>query len=72
MTSKAISAVAALLALGFASHAALARDVPRAASLLTAHLERTSQILLHTAIAQHAPDAERATPREAAVADSSA
>jgi DNA-binding GntR family transcriptional regulator len=37
--------------------AALERDVPRAASLLSTHLERTSQILLHTAIAQRAaPD----------------
>jgi DNA-binding GntR family transcriptional regulator len=34
--------------------ATLARDVPRAAALLTAHLERTSQILLHTAISQRA------------------
>jgi DNA-binding GntR family transcriptional regulator len=32
--------------------AALARDVPRAAGLLTAHLERTSQILLHRTISQ--------------------
>ena len=52
--------------------AALARDVPRAASLLTTHLERTSQILLHTAIAQHAPDTGKPTSTEAAVANSSA
>jgi len=52
--------------------AALARDVPRAASLLVAHLERTSQILLHTAIAQHAPHTEKPTSTQAAVANSSA
>jgi len=40
--------------------------------LLTAHLERTSQILLHTAIAQHAPDTKKPTSTEAAVANSSA
>jgi DNA-binding GntR family transcriptional regulator len=33
--------------------AALAREVPRASKLLAAHLNRTSQILLHTSIAQH-------------------
>lgn len=42
--------------------AALARDVPRAAALLTAHLERTSQILLHTAISQRAASNGSAEP----------
>jgi DNA-binding GntR family transcriptional regulator len=46
--------------------AALARDVPRAASLLTAHLERTSQILLHTAIAQRAVVSAEREPRSLA------
>jgi DNA-binding GntR family transcriptional regulator len=33
--------------------AALARDSARASSLLTAHFERTTQILLHTSVALH-------------------
>jgi DNA-binding GntR family transcriptional regulator len=45
--------------------AALARDVPRAAALLTAHLERTSQILLHTAISQRAASNGSAEPASA-------
>jgi DNA-binding GntR family transcriptional regulator len=53
------------------TEAALARDVPRAASLLTAHLERTSQILLHTAIAQHAADEEDDADSRDAVASGS-
>ncbi|MEA3178815.1 MAG: hypothetical protein QOI59_2338 [Gammaproteobacteria bacterium] len=43
--------------------AALARDVPRAAALFTSHLERTSQILLHTAIAQHGQSSEETDSR---------
>jgi DNA-binding GntR family transcriptional regulator len=50
--------------------AALARDVPRAASLLTAHLERTSQILLHTSIAKHATASEESETK--ALAESTA
>jgi DNA-binding GntR family transcriptional regulator len=43
--------------------AALARDVARAAALFTVHLERTSQILLHTAIAQHEQNSEATDSR---------
>jgi DNA-binding GntR family transcriptional regulator len=47
--------------------AVLARDVPRAAALLTAHLERTSQILLHTAISQRAASDGSGEPASGAI-----